>query len=554
MNGIIPRPSRSQRFLNSASSALYGFQHRAEIDRIIRDYGLRSDKPETIAAVKAFLQGKRLSVEHLKYLVVGSAHESPVFDIRTGKQTGFRRSIEVNRAATKYTTVPVLDYIHFLETRRASPSRGSGHKAAEMAQAFTEARSIVGEFLGSTEQDVTIFRSNTTNGINLLIRQIMSTQPNANFVLSIMAHHSNQLAARLSGPFEFFNLDLAGGYDLDSLEDHARIASSRGDAVICVESQSNLTGYKNRIDEVAEIARRHNAILLVDHAQGACDMSLRMTQLDSLERFCAAVSGHKIPGGPLATGGIRSTRNIFNGNSCSIDPGGGGVSAVSQSEIHFLEAPAKVETGTQSFIPHMGFAMACRQMLEAGIENVAQQEEILLRSFWPRLLSVVGLKVLGSEDIDTYPRGPVVSFRLFAEDGNPIPPGFIGYCLQLMGVELRVGQYCAHPYSYFLAGASERQILEHVLLHKRFMKAGCFALEGDETLHSTRFSWGFDTPLEDLLALPDMLKEIRTLWTLRDQFFDFDKEKREFSLKGNNTSVSAGNLSPHVNGPRRSYR
>lgn len=503
-------------------------------------YGLRPGRP-TRLALDAFIRGRELSVEDLRRLVVGSGRRVMVHNPTTGLPVGLVPHIRMNYGATKPSFVPVLDTTHQLEISRENVGRSAGPDAETMSAALEEARDVVGKFVGyDASRHVAIFVENTTAAMNLLARIAIVKNPGLNFVVSLMSHHSTQLPARQSGHFKFFKLKPDGSYDLDSLEQELKTASRLGGGIaLCVESESNVTGIKNSIPEICQIAARYDALVFIDHAQGGSNIPLNLSQLHG--RVFVAVSGHKLYG-PTGSGAVIGPKIFFRGPA--LRAGGGTISAVTATGIHYAEPPANCESGTPAFIAQIGFAKALKLLMETGLDNIAQREDQLLSSFWPQLLSVNGLEVLGCRELNAYPRGPVVSFRLKDSTGKEfIPPGFIGYALQAFyGVDCRVGQFCAHPYVYALLGVSEENAIEHALVHARIAKAGCAALPGDQNFHTTRFSWAFPTEERELAVLPDMLRAIQGLWPNKS-ILELDQARRAFHIPSQPDNLTEGSFS-----------
>ncbi|MFA5840195.1 MAG: aminotransferase class V-fold PLP-dependent enzyme [Candidatus Margulisiibacteriota bacterium] len=508
--------------------------------RMANLYGLRTDAP-TLRALDTLIRGKKLGVEELRHLIPGSSRQVMVFDPHTGTPTGLVPHIKMNYAATKPTILPVLDTTTHLELLRENVGRSAGPDAEVMSQALEEARDIVGRFVGyNRDRDVVVFVENTTAAMNLLVRKAVANNPNLHFVVSLAAHHSTQLPARETGHFHFFRLKPDGSYDLNSLEDELISAKKLGTKVIlCIESESNVTGIKNPIKEICALADMYDVTVFIDHAQGGSNIPINLTELPG--EVYVAISGHKLYG-PTGSGAVIGPMELFIGPA--LNPGGGEVSGVTSEKIFYSKPPHNCEAGTPAFIAQIGFAKALSLLMEVGLENIAERERQLLTTFWPKLLSVEGLQVLGGQDLSAFPRGPVVSFRLQNLEGTDfIAPGFIGYALQAFyGVDSRVGQFCAHTFIYHLLGIDIGLANKHAELHAALGKAGCAALEGDQHFHSTRFSWAFPTTDAELSALPDMLREIQHLWP-NNSVLQLDKNRGAFHIPGQPNILTEGTFS-----------
>jgi len=488
-------------------------------------YGLNPYCPHTLGALESYLLGKRLGVKELQYLAVGASTNVPIYDSITGKPRGSVRSIDLSFAATKPMLVPVKALADDLETHyRQNAGRGSGPKAELITAALEQARLRIGNFVGANpEEHVTIFTSNTSVGMNKLVR-IALADPKSVFIASLAGHHSAQLPPRQSGHSKFFRLNPDGTYDLNSMEAKLKKPGRGKHPVLLIESQSNVTGYTFPVAEIAELAARYNTILFIDHAQGAASMPIDLSTLPG--RVLLAMSGHKVYSRD-GSGGIVGPKDFFEG--VADEPAGGTISAVTDRDIFFSLPPHNQEAGTPAFIAQISFGKAVDILTKAGLEDIREAEGFLSRFVLAELQKVDGVEILG--DI-TIPRGPVISFSLTGHDGKKIPPGFVGAALQYFwGMDTRVGQFCAHPYVYFLQGVGHREARKHARLHAERQRAGCAALPGDEKYHAARFSFGFPTKRADLARLPEIIRQIRDLWPDKS-ILELDHEAGEFYVPG----------------------
>ncbi|MBU0672354.1 MAG: aminotransferase class V-fold PLP-dependent enzyme [Candidatus Margulisbacteria bacterium] len=483
-------------------------------------------------------------MELLKYLALGSGTTVKVYSPRNGKAKGVVPHIGLNYAATKPLLVPVQDAAVSLETwYRENIGRGAGPNAEIMTMALEEAREAIGEFFGyNPAEHVVIFVQNTSQGMSVLTR-VAARDPQSFFLISPAAHHSTMLPARETDHYDYFRLKPDGTYDLNDLEIKLKSYSRNHHPVLCVESSSNVTGYKNQITEIANIAARYNTLVFIDHAQGATSMQLDLSVLPG--RVFLAVSGHKMYARD-GSGAIVGPKDFFEGPS--LIPAGGTITGVTLQDIFYAGPPYNFEPGTPAYIAQVSLGKAALTLARAGMVEIEKEEERLTRLVMANILNVPGLRVLGEANLDVVPRGPVISFSLKDDGGRNIPPGFVLKALEVFyGVDSRPGQFCAHPYLYTLLRASQMEALEHAMKHARKGRAGCAALPGDQDYHAARISFGFPTKDESLLDLPHMLTEVRAMWPDRSAL-KLDPEKGEFYLPGQDRILTRGTFSIHRTG------
>ncbi|MFA6169674.1 MAG: aminotransferase class V-fold PLP-dependent enzyme [Candidatus Margulisiibacteriota bacterium] len=518
------------------------------INQLAKRYQLNPTCPQTRHSLRSFINGEPLRLHHLRFLALGANRRVATYDPITGKPWGKTQHIGLNYGATKPLLVPIAEMADYLETNfRENVGRSSGPHAEIMTEALGEARRAIGDFVGyERDRHVVIFTPNTSVGMNLLVKKAVQDEQ-AVFLLSPVSHHSSQLPQRTnerSIPFEFFQLLPNGTYDLDSIENllHRFTKSGCYHPILCVESQSNVTGYKTPVEQLCWLAKKYRVKVFIDHAQGASSMKLDLKNLSG-EVFIA-LSGHKLYARD-GSGAIIGPKDFFRG--AALDPAGGTISGVTSRDIHFADPPANFEPGTPAFIAQASLGKAVHLLTEAGLDNIAGFEAEMARRVIDSISRVKGLEILGESNIDLVPRGPVVSFIMRAANGDRIPPGFIGKALEVFfGVDARVGQFCAHPYVYSLLGVSEQEAIAHAMAHAKKSRAGCAALPGDQSAHAARISWGFPTPHEHLEKIPTMLEHIQRMWP--HGILALDAEAGEFYIPDQSRPLTSGQFSIFSNG------
>ncbi len=183
------------------------------------------------------------------------------------------------------------------EAAGANPSSQHGFGRAARGRLET-ARRQVAEAIGA-EPDQTMFCSGATEAANLVLRQ-----PWTRILYAATEHDCVRAPAAASGVGAPLPVDGSGVLRLDALEaalaEAALAEASAPETLVAVQVANNETGARQPIEEVARVARRHEARLLLDAAQ-----ALGKIPFDFAESGAdfALFSGHKI-GGPSGVGAL----------------------------------------------------------------------------------------------------------------------------------------------------------------------------------------------------------------------------------------------------------
>jgi cysteine desulfurase/selenocysteine lyase len=116
--------------------------------------------------------------------------------------------------------------------------------------------------------------------------------------------------------------------------------------------------------------------------------------------------------------------------------GGDMILSVSFEKTTYNQLPWKFEAGTPNISGAIGLAAAIRYLQQVGIERVAAYEQELLEYATQRLVTIPGLRIVGTAAA----KASVVSFVL-----EGIHPHDIGTILDTEGVAVRTGHHCAMP-------------------------------------------------------------------------------------------------------------
>ncbi len=289
--------------------------------------------------------------------------------------------------------------------------------------------------------------SGTTACMNRVARTLCEKRPGRNVVLtSIMEHHSNDLPHRKHFR-EVVHVPAAmaahslGCIDLERMEQALKEHQDQVNYV-AITGVSNVTGIINPIHEVAELAHRHGALMVVDAAQMAAHVPIYMSGKNAAQALDVLVfSGHKIyaPGSP---GVVITRKDLFAG----VEPqevGGGMVDTVWVNRYTISQKfPDREEAGTPNICGAIGLAAALYALHKTGMEAVAEEEARLIEYALHRLGEVPDLIIYGETDSALCQRTGAISFNLKNFDHALTAAVLNDY----FNLSVRNECFCAHPY------------------------------------------------------------------------------------------------------------
>ena len=355
---------------------------------------------------------------------------------------GERRYVNFDNAATTPAFRGVAEAVNDLLPWYASVHRGTGYKSLLTTQVYEQCRSVIAEFFGAGRDDrMVLFSCNTTHAVNKISRRL-SVREGQFVVVTLMEHHSNILPWRQRGEVRYVRVRPRSGVpDLDHLEEILRANPGRV-PLVAVSGASNVSGCVPPVCEIARLAHRHGARLLLDAAQLAAHRPIRMGRPGDEDAIDFLVcSAHKIYA-PYGTGVLIGPRAFFEGGPPSA-PGGGTVSLVTRDDIIWAEPPELEEPGSPNVLGAVAVARALRILRSIGMERVVRHERALTRLLLRRLCALDGVHVFGPcPYAGRHDRVGVVPFLV---DGMPhaLVAAALGY---EWGIGVRHGCFCAHPY------------------------------------------------------------------------------------------------------------
>jgi selenocysteine lyase/cysteine desulfurase len=344
--------------------------------------------------------------------------------------------------------------------------------------------------------------SGTTAGINRMARVFRDYQRDRDVVIvSLMEHHSNDLPHRKhAGKVVHIPLDNHSGQpgciNMEVLTEELKKNKDRIN-YIAMTGVSNVTGIINPIYDITELAHKYGALILVDGAQMAAHLPIKMSgHTNPLRNIDALVfSGHKtyVPGSP---GVVICRKDILS----SMEPeevGGGMVDQVHVSRYTISDKfPDREEAGTPNIPGAIGLAAAIDVLDKIGMEFIYKDETELIADALNQIKQVENVIIYGETNGSLCPRAASISFNILGMDHGLVAAILNDY----HNIAVRNECFCAHPYV--------KEMVIEELMGSKVSDDFNFDAEFKVKAGMVRASFGIYSTKDDVAALVLALKDV----------------------------------------------
>ncbi|PZN31730.1 MAG: cysteine desulfurase CsdA [Proteobacteria bacterium] len=346
-----------------------------------------------------------------------------------------RPLVYLDNAASSQRPRQVIEAISsYYERDHANVHRGVHTLSQRATDAFEGARDVVRRFVNARATQEIVFVRGTTEAINLVAQSFVRPKvgPGDELLISGLEHHANivpwKLVSEQTGAtLKVIPIDERGEVDFQAFE---RMIGPRT-RILALAHVSNALGTVVPVERFIAVARRHGVPVLLDGAQGVAHDAVDVQALDC-DFYC--FSGHKMLG-PTGIGVLYGRRELLE-DMPPWQGGGDMILAVTFEQITYNQLPWKFEAGTPPIAGAIGLAAAIHYLEAIGMKRIAAYEAELLEYATRRLLTVPGLRIVGTAER----KAAVISFVL-----EGVHPHDIGTILDTEGVAIRTGHHCAMP-------------------------------------------------------------------------------------------------------------
>ncbi len=351
------------------------------------------------------------------------------------EQVHGRPLIWLDNAATTQKPNAVIDRLsYFYQHENSNIHRAAHTLAARATDAYESAREKARRFLNASSTREIIYVRGTTEGINLIAQSWgrRNVYKGDEVVITWLEHHANIVPWQQLCSEKGARLRVAPVNDRGEviLEEYERLLGPRT-KIVSFSQVSNALGTVTPAREMVAIAHRYGARVLVDGAQAVSHMRADVQALDC---DFYVFSGHKVFG-PTGIGVVYGKLDVLE-NMPPWQGGGNMIADVTFERTTYQSAPARFEAGTGNIADAVGLGAALDYVEQIGMENIAAYEHELLEYGTEGLLSVPGLRLIGT----AHEKAGVLSFVL-----DDVRTEDVGTALNQEGIAVRAGHHCAQP-------------------------------------------------------------------------------------------------------------
>ncbi|MGM1019657.1 MAG: cysteine desulfurase [Bacillota bacterium] len=352
--------------------------------------------------------------------------------------------VYLDNAATSQKPLAVIEAIkHYYEYDNSNVHRGVHTLGSRATDAYEGAREKVARFLNAKRSQEIIFTRGTTTALNLVASSYgrANCQEGDEIVITQMEHHSNlipwqQVAKATGATLKYIPLQEDGSVDLADVEN----TITENTKIVAIAHVSNVLGVVNPVKEIAAIAHRKGAVIVIDGAQSTPHMKVDVQDIDA---DFYAFSGHKMCG-PTGIGALYGKKALLE-NMEPIEFGGEMIDDVGLYESTWKELPWKFEGGTPIIAGAVGLGAAIDFLESIGLDAIAQHESRLANYALKRLREVEGLTIYGPAERHV----GLVTFNL-----DDVHPHDVATVLDSKGVAVRAGHHCCQPLMRWLKASA----------------------------------------------------------------------------------------------------
>ncbi len=348
-----------------------------------------------------------------------------------------KRLVYLDNASTTQKPKIVLKALQdFYTTSNANIHRSIHTLSEEATGQFEDVRKKVAKFIGAPSAENIIFTKNTTEAINCIRLSWADQHIKAGdeIIISALEHHANLVPWQelCKAKKSFLKIiPLTHDFTLD-LQAYQKMLSPKT-KLVCLTSQSNVTGTINPIKQMVVFAHAVGARVAIDAAQSVGHRPMNAKDIDC---DFLSFSAHKMLG-PTGVGILYIKDGLINEMKPFIY-GGEMVESVQEQSASYRTGPWQFEAGTPNIADVITFGATLDYLNKIGLKNIQAHDQELLFYAKKIFSHYPQVKIYSPAHIKNC--GGVLSFSI-----EGVHPHDIATIFNEEGVAIRSGFHCAEP-------------------------------------------------------------------------------------------------------------
>lgn len=336
--------------------------------------------------------------------------------------------IYLDSSATSFLKPPqVAEAVFRSFNTIGNAGRGAHAPTLNASRLIYDTREKLAALFGTPDPSRIAFTCNATEALNIAIHGAI--HPGEHVITTACEHNSVlrplYLKEKEGTELTIIPADKKGRIRYDLLESSVKSNTS----AIVLTHASNLSGNVTDLAFVANFAKKHGLLLIVDASQTAGSLPINVVKM-GIDILC--FTGHKGLFGPQGTGGLYVREGL---TLSPLKSGGSGIHSFDRQ--HPTDMPTALEAGTLNGHGIAGLNAGLDYILSTGVKNIHTKEISLARRFVNGISDISDLKLYG--DIDAPLRTPIISLNI----GNMSSASVSDILWEDYEICVRAGAHCA---------------------------------------------------------------------------------------------------------------
>ncbi len=342
----------------------------------------------------------------------------------------------LDTAATSQKPKVVIDSLTDYYTNfNGNAGRGSHQLAIQSKLLIEETRQKTAKFINASSEKEIVFTKNATEALNIIIKGYFANilKQGDEVIIGVSNHHANlvgwqEICNSKNATLKYIPVDENGDFDMTAYQNML----SENTKVVSFSSMVNATGVINDSETIIKLAKKYNALTVVDASQYIHHRAIDVNKLDC---DFLVFSAHKIFA-TLGTGVLYGKDDILS----KVNPllhGGDMIEYVELTSATYKDSPNKFEGGTKNTAAIHSLKVAIDYIDSIGYSEIENYIDDLYNYAIQKLNNIENVIVYASKAKE---KSGIIAFNL-----KDIHSHDTAHILNEYGVMVRSGHHCTQP-------------------------------------------------------------------------------------------------------------